>query len=114
MNDIYFLILLRAVYFNPAKTIGGMMEADRYCLMGLGLAAFVSLGSMNMYWWFEVRHGWEWLADVLVILWIGLGMSFVAWMKLWMAKPTFNTGKQSYSQQTAYFTVIPDYLDYEP
>ncbi|ETW81116.1 putative aromatic acid exporter [Heterobasidion irregulare TC 32-1] len=80
-----------AVYFNPAKTIGGMMEADRYCLMGLAFAAFVSLGSMNMYWWFEVRHGWEWLADVLVILWIGLGMSFVAWMKLWMAKPTFNT-----------------------
>ncbi|TFY82398.1 hypothetical protein EWM64_g1610 [Hericium alpestre] len=80
-----------AVYFNPAKTIGGMVEADKYCLMGLAFATFLSLGSMNTYWWLEVKPGWEWLADALVILWIGIGMSFVAWMKLWMAKPTFNT-----------------------
>ena len=81
-----------AVYFNPAKTLGGMLEADKYCLMGLLFAAFVSLSSMSMFWFFEVRAGWEWLADALVILWIGVGMSLVAWMKLWMAKPTFNTG----------------------
>ena len=81
------------MYFNPAKTIGGMVEADRYCLMGLAFAAVVSLGSMNLYWWFEVRPGWEWLADVLAILWTGIGMSVVGWMKQWMAKPSFNTGK---------------------
>lgn len=69
-----------------------MLEADKYCLMGLMFAAFVSLSSMTMFWFFEVRAGWEWLADALVILWIGVGMSLVAWMKLWMAKPTFNTG----------------------
>ncbi|KAI0338288.1 hypothetical protein BDW22DRAFT_1363174 [Trametopsis cervina] len=80
-----------AVYFNPAKTIGGMFEADIYCLIGLLYAAFISLGSVSMYWFFEVRAGWEWLADCLVILWIGLGMSGMAYMKMWMAKPTFNT-----------------------
>ncbi|KAI0694282.1 Fusaric acid resistance protein-like-domain-containing protein [Cytidiella melzeri] len=80
-----------AVYFNPAKTIGGMIEADLFCLMGVLYAAFVSLGSMSMYWFFEVRAGWEWLADCLVILWIGLGMSGMAYMKMWMAKPSFNT-----------------------
>ncbi|KAI0798617.1 Fusaric acid resistance protein-like-domain-containing protein [Irpex lacteus] len=80
-----------AVYFNPAKTIGGMFEADAFCLMGLLYASFISLGSMSMYWFFEVRAGWEWLADVLAILWIGLGMSGMAYMKMWMAKPTFNT-----------------------
>ncbi|KAK7692161.1 hypothetical protein QCA50_003780 [Cerrena zonata] len=79
-----------AVYFNPAKTVGGMLEADTFCLMGLLYAAFVSLSSMGMFWFFEVRSGWEWLADSLVILWIGLGMSAVAWTKLWMAKPAFN------------------------
>lgn len=82
-----------AVYFNPAKTVGGMLEADTFCLMGLFYAAFVSLSSMGMYWFFEVRSGWEWLADSLVILWIGIGMSAVAWTKLWMAKPAFNPGK---------------------
>ncbi|KZT10938.1 uncharacterized protein LAESUDRAFT_643293 [Laetiporus sulphureus 93-53] len=80
-----------AVYYNPAKTLGAMVEADLYCTMGLLFAAFVSLGSMTMFWFFEVRRGWEWLADSLVLLWIGLGMSGVAWMKLWMAKPAFNT-----------------------
>ncbi|KAH9839086.1 Fusaric acid resistance protein-like-domain-containing protein [Rhodofomes roseus] len=80
-----------AVYYNPAKTLGGMLEADMYCLAGLLFAAFVSLSSMTMFWFFEVRAGWEWLADALIILWIGIGMSLVAWMKLWMAKPTFNT-----------------------
>ncbi|THG95980.1 hypothetical protein EW026_g5766 [Hermanssonia centrifuga] len=80
-----------AVYFNPAKTFGGMLEADTFCLVGLLFAALVSLSSMSMYWFFEVQAGWEWLADLLVILWIGLGMSAIAWMKMWMAKPTFNT-----------------------
>ncbi|CAL1706087.1 unnamed protein product [Somion occarium] len=80
-----------AVYFNPAKTVGGMMDADTFCLMGLLYATFVSLSSMGMFWFFEVRAGWEWLADSLVVIWIGIGMSLVAWMKVWMAKPTFNT-----------------------
>jgi hypothetical protein len=82
-----------AVYYNPAKTIGGMLEADIYCIMGLGFAAFISLGSMYTYWSIEPHPGWEWLADALVLLWIGVGMSMVAWFKLWIAKPTFNPGE---------------------
>ena len=81
-----------AVYFNPAKTAGAMLEADMYCIFGLAWAAFISLGSMGMFWWIDVKPGWEWLADVVVIVWIGLGMTVVAWMKVWMAKPSFNTG----------------------
>ncbi|KAI0676139.1 Fusaric acid resistance protein-like-domain-containing protein [Trametes maxima] len=80
-----------AVYFNPAKTLGGMVEADVFCSMGLLFATFVSLSSMSVYWFFELQPGWEWLADILVILMIGFGMSAVAWTKVWMAKPTFNT-----------------------
>ena len=85
-------ITCSAVYFNPAKTVGAMIEADTFCLMGVLYATFVSLGSMSMYWFFEVQPGWEWLADSLVILWVGLGMSAMAWMKQWMGKPSFNTG----------------------
>ncbi|KAH9053366.1 Fusaric acid resistance protein-like-domain-containing protein [Lactarius vividus] len=79
-----------AVYYNPAKTIGGMLEADIYCVMGLGFASFISLGSMYTYWALEPHAGWEWLADSLVLIWIFVGMSLVAWFKLWIAKPTFN------------------------
>ncbi|KZT29097.1 hypothetical protein NEOLEDRAFT_1154149 [Neolentinus lepideus HHB14362 ss-1] len=79
-----------AVYFNPAKTAGAMLEADFYCLIGLLYASFICLSSMSMFWWLEVRPGWEWLADALVILWIGASMSVMAWMKVWLAKPSFN------------------------
>ncbi|KAJ7496902.1 Fusaric acid resistance protein-like-domain-containing protein [Mycena latifolia] len=80
-----------AVYFNPAKTMGGMVEADLYCFMGLVYSAFVCLSSMTMFWWLETQPGWEWLAAILVIVWIGVSMSVVAWMKVWMASPPFNT-----------------------
>lgn len=83
---------LSAVYYNPAKTMGAMIEADMFCFMGLLYSSFVCLSSMSVFWWLDVKPGWEWLADALVILWIGVSMSGVAWMKVWMAKPSFNTG----------------------
>ena len=69
-----------------------MLEADIYCVMGLGFASVISLGSMYTYWALEPHAGWEWLADSLVLIWICVGMSLVAWFKLWIAKPTFNPG----------------------
>ncbi|KAG2135853.1 Fusaric acid resistance protein-like-domain-containing protein [Suillus clintonianus] len=79
-----------AVYYNPAKTMGGMIEADSYCSIAFLYAAFVCLGSMSMFWSLEVQ-GWLGLGDALVILWIGLSMWGLTWMKVWMAKPTFNS-----------------------
>ncbi len=75
-----------------------MFEADVFCTMGLLFATFVSLTSMSVYWFFELQSGYEWLADCLVLLMIGVGMSTVAWMKVWMAKPSFNTGTHSCSR----------------
>ena len=47
-----------------------------------------------MYWTLEPHGaGWEWLADALVLIWVGVGMSMLAWFKLWIAKPTFNPGQ---------------------
>ncbi|KAJ8508004.1 hypothetical protein ONZ45_g9692 [Pleurotus djamor] len=60
-----------SVYFNPAKTIGAMFEADMFCFFGIMYAAFVCLMSMSTFWWLELTPGWEWLGDVMVILWIG-------------------------------------------
>ncbi|KAF4597849.1 hypothetical protein EYR38_006240 [Pleurotus pulmonarius] len=80
-----------AVYFNPAKTRGAMFEADLFCSFGLLYSSFVCLASMGTFWWLELKPGWEWLGDVTVILWIGVSMSFVAWMKVYMGSPQFNT-----------------------
>ncbi|KAK2463297.1 hypothetical protein APHAL10511_004952 [Amanita phalloides] len=80
-----------AVYYNPAKTIGGMLEADLFCVFGLLYASIVCLSSMSLFWWLELQPGWEWLGDVIAILWIGVSMSAMAWMKVWMRNPSFNT-----------------------
>ncbi|KAH8107675.1 Fusaric acid resistance protein-like-domain-containing protein [Cristinia sonorae] len=80
-----------AVYYNPAKTMGAMLEADLFCFMGLLYVSLVSLASMSLFWFFEVQPGWEWLADFFVLFWVGLAMSVVAWLKVKVAKPSFNT-----------------------
>lgn len=72
------------MYFNPAKTRGAMFEADLFCSFGLLYSSFVCLASMGTFWWLELKPGWEWLGDVTVILWIGVSMSIVAWMKVYM------------------------------
>jgi len=73
-----------AVYFNPAKTVGAMIEADLFCLFGLLYSAFVCLTSMSMFWWLELQPGWEWLGDFVAIAWIGVSMSLLTWLKVWM------------------------------
>ncbi|KAG7098252.1 hypothetical protein E1B28_000214 [Marasmius oreades] len=85
------MIATVAVYFNPAKTMGGMLEADIFCVFGLFYSAFVALTSMSMFWWLDVQPGLEWLADVIAIVWVGVSMSILAWLKLWMANPQFGT-----------------------
>lgn len=80
-----------AVYFNPAKTMGAMIEADLFVLLGLFYSSFVCLGSMAMYWWLELKPGWEWLADLIVLCWIGFSMGVIAFLKVWMNNPSFNT-----------------------
>lgn len=103
-----------AVYFNPAKTIGAMIEADIFCIVGLICASFSCLASMSLFWWLELSPGWEWLGDLFVIVWVGVTMSIVAWTKRWMVcgyvvltpsliyncilqvNPSFNTGQPSF------------------
>ncbi|CAE6428559.1 unnamed protein product [Rhizoctonia solani] len=80
-----------AVYYNPAKTIGAMIEADMFCLVGAAFASIASLVATDSFWFFELQPGWEWLADLLVLAWVGLAMALIAWSKLWVNKPTFGS-----------------------
>ncbi|KAF9038642.1 Fusaric acid resistance protein-like-domain-containing protein [Panaeolus papilionaceus] len=80
-----------AVYFHPAKTVGSMIEADIFCIFGIFYAAIICLVSMSMFWWFELKPGWETTGDVVVIFWIGVSMAILAWLKVWMDNPSFNT-----------------------
>ncbi|KAG6899313.1 hypothetical protein C0993_011283 [Termitomyces sp. T159_Od127] len=80
-----------AVYYNPAKTKGAMIEANIFCLVGLFYAASVCLSSMQMIRWLELSPGLEWAGNLVAVLWIGVSMTIVSWFKVWMANPSFNT-----------------------
>lgn len=69
-----------------------MAEANAYCLGGAIYAALASLTSISLYWVLEVEPGWEWLGDALALGWLAISMCIVAWAKLRMGKPSFNTG----------------------
>ncbi|KZO95671.1 hypothetical protein CALVIDRAFT_482456 [Calocera viscosa TUFC12733] len=79
-----------AVYFNPAKTLGAMVEADIFCITASVFTAVCSLLAMGNFWLFELQPGWQWLADAFLLLWLGSVMSFIAFAKLWMNKASFN------------------------
>ncbi|KIJ60068.1 hypothetical protein HYDPIDRAFT_99557 [Hydnomerulius pinastri MD-312] len=85
------MIATIAVYYNPAKTIGGMIEADSFCSIAWLYSAFVCLSGMSLFWWLDVRPGFALVADFVPILWVGLSMWGLSWMKVWMSKPTFNS-----------------------
>jgi hypothetical protein len=75
------------VYFNPAKTVGAMIEADLFCAFGLLYSATVCLVSALIFQWLDLKPGWDGVGDFLVIAWIGVSMSGLAWMKVWMVSP---------------------------
>lgn len=80
-----------AVYFNPAKSVGAMIEADLFCVFGLLYSAAVCLASTLIFRWIDPKPGWDGVGDFLVIVWIGVTMSGLAWLKVWMENPSFNT-----------------------
>ncbi|KAG1760149.1 hypothetical protein EDD22DRAFT_848748 [Suillus occidentalis] len=75
------MIATITVYCNPAEAMGGILEADSYCLIAFLYVAF----------YLKVRPGWEWLGDALAILWVGVSMWGLTWMRAWMNNPTFNS-----------------------
>ncbi|WOO77198.1 uncharacterized protein LOC62_01G000785 [Vanrija pseudolonga] len=89
------------VYFNPARTKGGMILSTRYCIILAGLAAIVSLisfGIIRLFDHWSPSNGtqWDWISEMgdwaVCILCIGGAMGGLAWAKVWVGNPAFNTG----------------------
>ena len=59
-----------------------MQEADIYCIMAALFAGFVASASMDTFWFFEIQPGWEWLADLLTFIWIGVAVAIIIWVKV--------------------------------
>lgn len=85
------MIATVSVYYNPAKTTGGMFEADIFCLMGVLFATFVTCGSILSSWIIENEPSIEWLGESLMFVWIAAAMTTISWMKVWINKASFAT-----------------------
>ncbi|GAA5970105.1 hypothetical protein JCM11641_000271 [Rhodosporidiobolus odoratus] len=80
-----------AVYFMPARTMGGMLEANAYLFVGALYAVFLACGSMASTVLFERLDLLELGHAVVLILWLGCGYGVVAYAKVVMAKPSIST-----------------------
>ena len=79
------------MYFNPAKTAGGMFEADVYCFMGVFFTLLVTCGSIVSFWVVEARPYLGWFGDSFIFFLLASAMTFLSWMKVWINKASFNT-----------------------
>ncbi|BGP38095.1 hypothetical protein JCM10449v2_002022 [Rhodotorula kratochvilovae] len=80
-----------AVYFMPARTIGGMVEADLFLLVGAAYAAFLTCGSMGTAVLFDHFDLLGYGHALILIVWLGGGYALLAWFKVTMNKPTVAT-----------------------
>lgn len=83
-----------SVYYNPAKSLGTMLEADIFCFIVAAIAAFVSLaavGTLRMADTFNKswdRDFGDWTA---LFFWFGGTLSVLAWLKVRLGKQSFNS-----------------------
>lgn len=80
-----------ATYYNPAKTLGAMVEADIFMLYGSFFAFLVCIGSMATASIMEsagLHTASHW---ILVIVWLMGSMGLVAWMKVKVSNAQFGS-----------------------
>jgi len=88
--------------FNPAKTAGHMFLANRFCVVLALLAAAVSICAMltlAVFDHFSPSQGtrWDLISEIgdwfVCVVWIGGSMALLAWSKVWVNNPSFNSGE---------------------
>jgi hypothetical protein len=82
-----------AVFFNPAKTLGRMVDAITAGLCAIGFAFLVSIGSLLSAVWFNTRDMYI-LGHIVSVVVFGGGSTFIiAYAKAYYNRPTVNVGK---------------------
>ncbi|GJN88427.1 hypothetical protein Rhopal_001393-T1 [Rhodotorula paludigena] len=80
-----------AVYFMPARTQGGMIEANLFVVVGAAYAVFLTCGSMAFAVLFERLDALRLGHAFVLLLWLGGGYALLAYVKVVFNKPTLST-----------------------
>lgn len=87
------LVATATVFFNPAKSLGGMMEAAMYGWGYVSFALFICLGSMITTDFFVDRN-YEVVAHTIsLVFWLAGATFVVSFLKAHWNKPPVATGK---------------------
>ena len=78
------------VWFFPSRTIGSMHEATVLALIALLYAGVISFASMGVSVFFAERHLLEVGKAIVLIVFLGGGLGFIAWVKQRMGHPLVN------------------------
>ncbi|KAF0395344.1 Fusaric acid resistance protein-like-domain-containing protein [Gigaspora margarita] len=85
------LVATISVFFDPAKTYGGIYEAVFFAIIGGIFGMSISLGSMLCAVWFN-EHDMNILGHIMsVVFWCGGAMFIVAFSKAKLNKPSFSS-----------------------
>ncbi|KAF9998404.1 hypothetical protein BGZ79_007927 [Entomortierella chlamydospora] len=82
-----------AVFFNPAKSLGRMVDAVTAGICAISFGFLVSVGSMASAVWFNNRNMYIWGHVVSVVVFGGGSTFIIAFAKAHFNRPTVNVGK---------------------
>ncbi|KAF9355076.1 hypothetical protein BGX26_007012 [Mortierella sp. AD094] len=82
-----------AVFFNPAKSLGRMVDAVTAGICAISFGFLVSVGSMASAVWFNNRDMYIWGHVVSVVVFGGGSTFIIAFAKAHFNRPTVNVGK---------------------
>jgi hypothetical protein len=88
--DSKHVVCTVTVYFSPARTIGSMHEAVILALIGFCYAAFISFTSMAVSMFFGQKDLLQVGHAIVLIVFVGGGMGFIAWTKQHFGHPLVN------------------------
>jgi hypothetical protein len=90
ISNIHFIATV-AVYFHPGRSVGSMIEANIFALVGLTYALGLSISSMLVAVYLH-ENGYPMLSNAItVVLFVGVGVAAIGYAKVQVGRPTFNT-----------------------
>jgi hypothetical protein len=88
--DSKHVVCTVTVWFSPARTIGSMHEGTILALIGFIYAAFISFTSMAVSMFFGQRDLLQLGHAIVLIVFCGGGLGFIAWTKQHFGHPLVN------------------------
>lgn len=91
------LVATATVFFNPAKTLGGMIEAAAYGWGYVFFALTISLGSMVTTDFFVDRNLYRTAHAISLMFWLAGATWIIAFFKAYWNKPPVATGNHQFA-----------------